>query len=131
MLAEFLSFPPPVHNFDPAEPLVCSITSLNIQGHFGYAYLDSGARLSLAGSQLRKLLIADNVPFETKPLTMTLASGEIIQTVSDVFHAEVILKNRTHIIKLVSVPQHVNSRTLLGVDFLKNANIIIDIRNSA
>lgn len=42
-----------------------------------------------------------------------------------------ILQGRSHDLTLVSIHEHAAGRTLLGTDFLKAANIILDMPNEA
>lgn len=111
-----------------------SLIHVTINNHHGTAYFDSGAQSSLVGAKLRQLLIVDGVPSSPKKLHMTLADGVTKEVNAEYFTVEVILQDlqeQRHHLTLVSIPKHVAGSTLLGIDFLKSANIVLDMPNEA
>lgn len=122
--AEFL-----VSNFTQNDQAMRPLTFAEIEGHHGLSYLDSGAQSSIAGATLRNILLRDGVPYTQKSMEMTLADGRKSQVDALLFDVDVTLQDRTHHSTLINIPQHSNSRTLLGADFLKRANIVLDVPN--
>ncbi|KAF5282088.1 hypothetical protein FQR65_LT14406 [Abscondita terminalis] len=103
---------------------------ININGHQGCAFADTGSKTTLAGSMLSTLLIQDGIPHVNENLIMTLADGAKRNVEAQIFEVNVKLHNKIIPTRFVAVPHHVNSRTLLGTDFLKHANVILDIPNN-
>lgn len=114
------------HESPSTRPLV----PISIHHHNGYAYLDTGAKSSVAGSALAQLLLKENIPYIIKnDLEMTLADGIRRKVTAHIFDIEIIFHGRSIPIEMLAVPEHQNSRTLLGVDFIHKANVILDIPN--
>ncbi|KAJ8983159.1 hypothetical protein NQ317_016258 [Molorchus minor] len=110
------------------EPRVRPLVSIEIENMRGTAILDTGAKTSMAGSQLAQLLRSKNVPYETKLLRMTLADGIERSVITHVFNIAIQIKHKRIFIDLIAVPEHGDSRTLLGVDFIQQANILPDMK---
>ncbi|KAJ8930957.1 hypothetical protein NQ314_016192 [Rhamnusium bicolor] len=102
---------------------------INVNSHNGLAYIDTGARCSIAGVTLTELLLRDNVPYTSQQLLMTLADGKERQVATYIFDVKVKLHNKVIQTRLIAVPEHKNSRTLLGVDFIQSAGLTLDISN--
>ncbi|KAG5883283.1 hypothetical protein JTB14_026860 [Gonioctena quinquepunctata] len=60
-------------------------------------------------------------------MTLVLADGEARLVLARVFTCPVILSERVIRTTFVAFPEHTSSKTLLGVDFLANANLVINI----
>ncbi|KAG5883800.1 hypothetical protein JTB14_036677 [Gonioctena quinquepunctata] len=60
-------------------------------------------------------------------MTLVLADGEARLVLARVFTCPVILLERVIRTTFVAFPEHTSSKTLLGVDFLANANLVINI----
>lgn len=112
-------------------PAIRPLAKINVLGHNGYCFLDSGAQTSIAGSMLRDILLEEGTPCVMKPMNMTLADGKTVQVEALHFDIQIKLQNRVHNVSMIAVAEHSNSRTLLGADFIKAANIVIDIPNNS
>ena len=123
MSTEFLcsSFKQDLSSLGPLVPI-------QILGHNGHAYIDTGAKSSVAGAQLTQLLLKDKAPYTVaNEMKITLADGVQRKVKVFIFNLSITLYDKIIPITLLSVPEHENSRTLLGVDFIRNANLILDI----
>ncbi|KAJ8940962.1 hypothetical protein NQ318_010363 [Aromia moschata] len=110
------------------EEQVRPIVSIEIENMHGTAILDTGAKTSMAGSQLAQLLRSKQVPYETKPLRITLADGIERSVTSHMFKVAVKIKHKKVLTNLLAVPEHADSRTLLGIDFMQEANMLLDMK---
>ncbi|KAJ3645714.1 hypothetical protein Zmor_023353 [Zophobas morio] len=99
---------------------------ITIQGAQGTAYLDSGAKTSLASAQLTTLLKQRGYPFSEKTVLLTQADGKTENRQVLVTTIPVTLMGRTIDTTFVSLPDARDSRTLLGIDFHKSAGLVID-----
>lgn len=106
-----------------------SMVSIQILGHNGLACIDTGAKRSLAGAMLTKILLDEQVPYTQQELTMTLADGVPRKVNALNFDVEIILNHKIIPLTLLSIPDHTYSRTLLGLDFISLASIVIDLPN--
>ncbi|KAJ8913095.1 hypothetical protein NQ315_006597 [Exocentrus adspersus] len=109
-----------------ARPLL-PITIANAEG-VGFA--DSGAQVSIAGYKLYQVLEKAGHEFTSTTVQMSYADGNIRQ--EDVLQAnvEVTIKNRKVNVKFTILPKLTNNHTLLGVDFLQKANVVLNIPES-
>lgn len=93
------------------------IVAVQVLGEEGRAYLDTGARCSVASQGLHKLLQAKGHPFVKRRMEVALADGnprvqELLTT-----RAEVILEGREFSAQFIVLPNGRDNRTLLGVGF--------------
>lgn len=58
---------------------------------------------------------------------MTLADGVARTVIGYNFEIPVILQNKSVTINILGIPEHTHSRTLLRVNFIKAANLILDV----
>lgn len=103
------------------------ILRINIAGTNGYAFVDTGAKSSIAGAMLRKILLNKRMPYKVQNMLMTLADGKERQVEAFIFQVVISIEQMQVPINLISVTEHENSRTLLGVDFIKAAGIVLDV----
>ncbi|KAL0820798.1 hypothetical protein ABMA28_006615 [Loxostege sticticalis] len=93
----------------------------------GTAYVDSCAKSSVASFELYQCLISLGYTFEEEQATVTLADGirkeQKILTVA----VPISLCNRIVPTTLIILPESRENRTLLGVDFLQDAGMILNI----
>lgn len=107
------------------QPLV----SVEMLGQTSVACIDTGARGSLAGEKLRKLCKREEVPYHKQRLTIRLADGIDREVQALIFEVEVKILNKVIPLSLVSIPEHKQNRTLLGLDFIELANIVLNLPN--
>lgn len=107
------------------------LVPIAILKHAGYAYLDTGATTNIAGSKLTQILIEEHVPYlEANDLDMVLADGAKRKVQALIFNVPVTLYGRTAHVQLLSIPDHINSRTLLGADFIRTMKLVLDLNNN-
>ncbi|CAK9829599.1 Activity-regulated cytoskeleton associated protein 1 [Anthophora retusa] len=100
--------------------------NLTIAGE-GHAFLDTGARCSIASQNLHALLEKKGVKFEETRMQIALADGHPRIQKVQVTELETALQDRTIKTKFIVLPGSKNNRTLLGVDFIDDAGIILNI----
>lgn len=123
MSTEFLC-----NSFDGSNNIITRpLVPISVYGHNGFGFIDTGAKTSVAGCMLAKLLLNKGVPYSECNLLMTLADGVQREVRALIFEVPVTLQSKTVQVRFVSVPDHVASRTLLGVDFVNAANLILNV----
>ncbi|CAL1267106.1 unnamed protein product [Larinioides sclopetarius] len=90
---------------------------------------DTGATHSVAGQKLYELLKKNGMAFENKMIYMTLADGQIQKTEILTTVVNITVKGKTISTELIVLKNARGNRTLLGVDFLSAAGIVLDIQN--
>ncbi|XP_045488701.1 uncharacterized protein LOC123690076 [Pieris rapae] len=103
------------------------IIEVKIKNSNGYAYLDSAARTSIAGSTLYELLLKEGYTFREKEAIINLADGSTKQMKLKEITIEMNIGNRCLPITLSAMPEGKNTRTLLGIDFLESAGIVLNL----
>lgn len=101
---------------------------IEIMGHPGTAYLDSGAKTSLASHQLYELLKKNGHPFQRAPINLTQADGKETPLWVYTTTVKVKLRGREIPTKFIILPNAPHTKTLLGIDFLRNAGLSIDYK---
>lgn len=100
---------------------------VTIAGKHGLAFIDTGARNSMAGSVLFEYFCKTGLPYEETDLQMVLADGLMRKVRARLFEVEVFVQGRQIITTFFAIPDHIKSKTLLGIDFILKAQIIINI----
>ncbi|KAJ8720901.1 hypothetical protein PYW08_006366 [Mythimna loreyi] len=105
--------------------------SVQILGVRGKGLLDSGAKSSVAGALLHKLLLAHQHPCEEATRRVRLADGstrtrQVLLTTLEVR----ITPERSVKLQFTIFPDAENNETLLGMDFLVAAGIVLDFASS-
>ncbi|KAJ8981051.1 hypothetical protein NQ317_018023 [Molorchus minor] len=100
---------------------------LTIAGVEGVGFADSGAQVSIAGHKLYQVLQENGYTFQASSARLSYADGyirheNVLQTTVDVG-----IKNRIVPIVFTVLPNLENNHTLLGVDFLDKAKIVLNI----
>lgn len=100
-----------------------------IKGLCGVACADTGATRSIASDTLYEILKSKGVQFRGETLTMCLADGQ--KNVVDALVTKIVvtIEGRAVPIDIIALPEVKGNRTLLGMDFLSKAGIVLDIRN--
>lgn len=99
---------------------------VEIVGHKGVAILDTGATHSIASPMLYQLLERKGVEFRTTHRTVGLADGS--QQVREALECDTIvnLQSRAIPTSFLVFPE-ADTRTLLGRDFIIEANLVLDL----
>jgi transcriptional regulator of acetoin/glycerol metabolism len=104
---------------------------IEIYGFPGTAFLDSGARKSLANLRLQDIFVKMNLPLQERTARVVLATGNSqVQTVRTVT-VPVKLKGRTFQTPFVCAQGGADAVTLLGTDFARIAGLVIDFYNDS
>lgn len=107
------------------------ILSVQMLGIRGNALLDTGAKSSVAGALLYELLLKHNHPCEETRRRVRLADGSartrrVLLTTLEVR----ISPERSVTLEFTVFPDAQNNETLLGMDFLVAAGIVLDFASS-
>ncbi|KAL0811119.1 hypothetical protein ABMA28_010385 [Loxostege sticticalis] len=119
--------------FYALDPSLCEITRLRptvdiqIDGVKGRAHLDTGAKLSVASYSLYSLLEQKGTKFITETATITLADGLRRRQLIKRCSVPVVMGGRTVPTNFIVLPKSHDNRTLLGVDFIQDANIVLNL----
>jgi hypothetical protein len=104
---------------------------IEIYGFPGTAFLDSGARKSLANPRLQDIFVKMNLPLQERTARVVLATGNSeVQTVRTVT-VPVKLKGRTFQTPFVCAQGGPDAVTLLGADFARIAGLVINFHNGS
>lgn len=100
---------------------------VEIEGIRGTAYIDTCAKTSVASYQLYKQLIKKGWSFDEEVVRITLADGvgkkqRILTTT-----ASVTLEGRVIPTRFIVLPESRDNRTLLGVGFIQNSKMVLNL----
>ena len=100
---------------------------ISVHGESGVAYLDTAARTSVAGRHLMIHLIKNGTKFIKQLATIKLADGTT--KTDDIFIGQtvIVIGNRLKPITMMALPKAENNRTLIGVDFLEQNGIVLNL----
>ncbi|KAJ8911492.1 hypothetical protein NQ315_010864 [Exocentrus adspersus] len=98
-----------------------------ICGIKGQAHIDTAAKTSIAGAMLYKLLQERHCSFVETQADITLADGRREQKKVLTTYTTIEIGGRTTTINLVIMPHARDNRTLLGIDFLEKAGIVLNL----
>lgn len=101
--------------------------NINVNGADQEAYLDTAARTSIAGYELYMILKKKEVPFQEVFAEVTLADGSSRKEMVLSTIACIIIGKRFKRIRFVCLPNARNNRTLIGIDFLQQSGMIMDL----
>lgn len=99
---------------------------LNIAGERGLAYLDTGAKCCVASQSLVMILKKKGLQFEKKLMQVALADGNPRVREVMITKVELHLEGRTIPTQFIVLSGSKDDRTLLGMDFLEDAGIVIN-----
>lgn len=120
-------------DYDSAGPSigrdVRPIFNINILGFNGTALVDTAAKHCIAGHTLYALLLQQNHPLRVSSQRVKLADGVV--RIMEVFTTtlEVRLETKTITTPFLIFPHANNNETLLGIDFITAAGVLIDFKN--
>lgn len=100
---------------------------IEINNQQGSAFIDSGARLSVASKSLYEMLQRSGYHFEQRKVNVILADGITKTQNVQVTSAKVKLANKLIQTSFIVLSSHADNRTLLGVDFIEDANMILNL----
>ncbi|GFQ80398.1 transposon Ty3-I Gag-Pol polyprotein [Trichonephila clavata] len=100
-----------------------------VNGIWGTACADSGASHSIAGETLYLLLQKEGANFQKTQITMSLADGHKSEV--EVYTTSVVIRLEERVIRtqLIILPYAKGNRTLLGMDFLQKAGIVLNLKH--
>ncbi|KAJ8978618.1 hypothetical protein NQ317_014546 [Molorchus minor] len=102
--------------------------SISILGLNGTGIVDTAAKQSVAGLSLYNALKAKGQDFQKENVFIKLADGAGKLENVLVTHVDVILQGRTITTSFIVLPNAENN-TLLGIDFIEDAKMVLDISN--
>jgi hypothetical protein len=119
----------PELNMRPVRPRERPLLLVNICNFDGYAYVDTCAKQSVAGYRLYQKMKSIKQEFLSTTMKVTLADG--VAKSKEVLYTTVTVKVESrHIpITFIVFPDAKDNDTLLGVDFVEDAKIIINVPN--
>ena len=100
---------------------------LEVEGIMGTAFMDTCAKMSVASYSLYQALLKNGCKFDEKTVDLTLADGIKREQVVLVCKAMVSLNGRKIATRFIVLQEARDNRTLLGVDFLQNAGVMINM----
>lgn len=100
---------------------------INVNGLNGEAYLDTAARTSIAGYHLFQKLVEMKEEFQKVYAEITLADGIVRKELVCSTVVKIIIGKRLKRIRFICLPNARNNRTLLGIDFLEQAGMVMDL----
>ncbi|XP_048482478.1 uncharacterized protein LOC125489713 [Plutella xylostella] len=100
---------------------------VSINDWAGYAYLDSAARTSIAGAKLYKMMVKAGATFTESAANINLADGSSKMLTLLSTTTIITIGDRNLPITMVAIPEAEETRTLLGIDFLESAGIVLNL----
>ncbi|GFY12144.1 CCHC-type domain-containing protein [Trichonephila clavipes] len=107
-----------------------AVLRISINGVSGTAFAESGASHSNAGEALYTILLQQGAAFEKTVISLSFADGIVTQKEVLRTFQTVILEGRKFKIPFIILPDSKNNSTLLGVDFLEKAGIVLHFRKN-
>lgn len=108
---------------NPVRPML----PFTIYGRPAIACADSGAQVSIAGRRVYEFLRSLNTEFIETKRNVTYADGVTREMTAFIVQLPVKIITRTIINEFIVLPELMNNKTLLGVDFLEKAGIVINL----
>ncbi|GFY75037.1 integrase catalytic domain-containing protein [Trichonephila inaurata madagascariensis] len=107
-----------------------AVLRISINGVSGTAFADSGASHSIAGATLYTILLQQGAAFEKTSISLSFADGLVTQKEVLRTFQTVLLEGRKFKTPFIILPDAKNNSTLLGVDFLEKAGIVLNFRKN-
>lgn len=104
---------------------------ISILGEQGLAFFDTGAKTSIASHYLHQRLMAKGASFRKVAASYRYADGNLHHSEVLITTVNVKVKGRTIPTQFVVLPKSSDNRTLLGLDFLEDAGIVLIPRRRA
>lgn len=103
------------------------LLEVTCEGITGLACVDTGARQSVAGERLRRHLVERGHRAIIANMRLVLADGVPREVITHSFRTIIEIANRRIPLSFLSIPDHPEAKTLLGIDFIAAADMIIDV----
>ncbi|GFY68324.1 retrovirus-related Pol polyprotein from transposon opus [Trichonephila inaurata madagascariensis] len=103
-----------------------AVLRISINGVSGTAFADSGASHSIAGATLLLLLLLSTRLLLKTSISLSFADGLVTQKEVLRTFQTVLLEGRKFKTPFIILPDAKNNSTLLGVDFLEKAGIVLN-----
>lgn len=100
---------------------------INIYGRPGVACADSGAQVSIAGRRVYDFLRSRGEVFAKTKMCVTLADGITREMDAVTVQIPVKVADRVISCEFIALPEMTDNKTLLGIDFLQKADIVINV----
>lgn len=110
-------------------PIERPAVEITIHGMRGTAFLDSGAKATLASPDLYRILAENGHTFAQRTIDLIQADGKSRITTVQTTTTTVFLKDRQIETTFLVLPDTPNAKTLLGIDFLHAAGLVIDYKH--
>ncbi|GFU21153.1 retrovirus-related Pol polyprotein from transposon 297 [Trichonephila clavipes] len=107
-----------------------AVLRISINEVSGTALAKSGASHSIAGETLYTILLQQGAAFEKTVISLSFADGIVTQKEVLRTFQTVILEGRKFKTPFIILPDSKNNSTLLGIDFLVNAGIVLNFRKN-
>ncbi|KAF9405862.1 hypothetical protein HW555_013567 [Spodoptera exigua] len=111
----------------PEETHSRPVVFVEVDGQKGTAFMDTCAKMSVASYSLYQSLLKSGCKFIEKTVDLTLADGIKKEQVVLVCKAVVNLNGRNIATRFIVLQEARDNRTLLGVDFLQKAGVVINM----
>lgn len=99
---------------------------ISVCGIPGIAHIDTGARTSVASKKLYNKLLEFGCKFTKTMANITLADGKTQEQRVYATTVPIDIGNRCLQLKLITLENAADNRTLLGIDFLEQARILLN-----
>ncbi|GFT79672.1 retrovirus-related Pol polyprotein from transposon opus [Nephila pilipes] len=111
------------------KPTQITLLNITVNGLPGTACADSGASHCIAGELLYEILKKRGADFQKTQLTMSLADGTKNEVEAYTTCVDVGLEGKVIKTNLIALSHAKENRTLLGTDFLKDAGVVLDLKD--
>jgi len=103
------------------------ILNAGILGAKGTGLIDTAAKMSVAAHSLYRILINKRQKFEETDVYIGLADGTRSKKYVLLTEVDVHVMDRTISTTFLTMPRAENNYTLLGMNFIEKANIVINV----
>ena len=103
------------------------IVDIRIKKYQGTAYLDTGARMSVLSTELYNQLRRANHKFTPVQMNVTLADGKTQDLQVKTTMVSIKIEHKNIPTQCIVLPVENQNKTLLGADFIRQAEIIINL----
>ncbi|CAG9132917.1 unnamed protein product [Plutella xylostella] len=103
------------------------VVFITINGFNGVAYIDTGAKMSVASYELYRHLCNQGCGFKQKVLNVTLADGITKRQTVLLAKVRVTLSDKEITTEFMVMPESRDNRTLLGIGFLTDAAMVLNL----
>ena len=112
---------------EPWKPRPRPVIPITIGTHDEIAYLDTGAKMTIASRAIYRHLVEQKVPMRPRTMNIEFADGKPRVQEVQLATTTVLLYGRFVPTTFVILKDTPNSHTLLGVDFIQDAGLIVNM----